>query len=170
MGRRLGQRSAPFFWGGGTGFPSETMWPGPRPTCMPSFVLIHRTVWPQYTNVTDVTQLPLPEDGVEPPIFGPRLLWPNGWTDQDATWHGSRSRPRPHFTRWGPSSPPQKGGRFELSRHVEIGRTCLYVVADRLAAGLRQIALRYPGRRPGRGPAASWILAYHALSSSLAAS
>jgi len=29
------------------------MWPGPRPTCMPSFVLIRPTIWPQCTNVTD---------------------------------------------------------------------------------------------------------------------
>jgi len=28
------------------------MWPGPRPTCVPSFILIRPTVWPQYTNVT----------------------------------------------------------------------------------------------------------------------
>jgi len=21
-----------------------------------------------------------------PPLFGPWLLWPNGWRDQDATW------------------------------------------------------------------------------------
>jgi len=21
-----------------------------------------------------------------PPIFGPYLLWPNGWMDEDATW------------------------------------------------------------------------------------
>jgi len=27
---------------------------------------------------------------VEPPIFGPCLLWPNGWMDQDGTWHGGR--------------------------------------------------------------------------------
>ena len=31
-----------------------------------------------------------------------------------------------------------------------------------------QIPLRYPGHRPGRRPAASWNLAYDALSSSLA--
>ena len=31
------------------------MWPGPRPTCAPSFILIRPTVWPQYTNVTDRT-------------------------------------------------------------------------------------------------------------------
>ena len=24
------------------------------------------------------------------PIFGPYLLWPNGWMDEDATWYGSR--------------------------------------------------------------------------------
>jgi len=35
------------------------MWTGPRPTptCLPlpSFILIHPTVWPQYTNITDRT-------------------------------------------------------------------------------------------------------------------
>jgi len=25
-----------------------------------------------------------------PPVFGPYLLWPNGWMDQDATWCGGR--------------------------------------------------------------------------------
>ena len=39
------------------------------------------------------------------PIFGPRILWRNGWMDEDATWYGSRSRPRPHCVRQGPSSP-----------------------------------------------------------------
>ena len=41
------------FSGGKAGSPPNTMWPGPRPTCMPSFILIRQTVWPQYTNVTD---------------------------------------------------------------------------------------------------------------------
>ena len=40
---------------GDLGSPSNTLWPGPRPTCMPSFILIRPTVWPQYTNVTDRT-------------------------------------------------------------------------------------------------------------------
>jgi len=35
--------------------PHLTVWPGPRPTFVPSFILIHLTVWPQYTNVTDRT-------------------------------------------------------------------------------------------------------------------
>jgi len=59
--------------------------------------------------VLDGTQLPLPQRGVEPPIFGPYPLWPNGWMDQDATWYGGRTRPRRLCVRWGPSSPPKKG-------------------------------------------------------------
>jgi len=38
---------------GGAGSSCNTMWPGPRPTSIPSGILIHPTVWPQYTNVTD---------------------------------------------------------------------------------------------------------------------
>jgi len=26
--------------------------------------------------------------GASCPIFGPCPLWPNGWMDQDETWHG----------------------------------------------------------------------------------
>jgi len=39
------------------------------------------------------TQLPSPKKGTEPPIFGPSLLWPNGWMHQDATWYGGRLSP-----------------------------------------------------------------------------
>jgi len=38
--------SAPFL-GRGDGSPSSTMWPRPRPTSMPSAILIHPAVWPQ---------------------------------------------------------------------------------------------------------------------------
>ena len=38
-----------------------------------------------------------------PPIFGPCLLWPNGWMDQDGTWHGGRPQPSGLCVRWGPS-------------------------------------------------------------------
>ena len=53
IGRKLG--APPPFGGGGAGSPPNTMWPGPRPTCTPSFILLHLTVWPQYINVTDRT-------------------------------------------------------------------------------------------------------------------
>jgi len=39
---------APFFRGGEAGYPTNTMWPGPRPTSVPSGILIHPVVWPQY--------------------------------------------------------------------------------------------------------------------------
>jgi len=39
--------------------------------------------------VLDGDPAPSPK-GAEPPIFGRRLLWPNGCMDQDATWHGGR--------------------------------------------------------------------------------
>ena len=44
---------APFH--GGSWSPSNAMWLGPRPTYIPSGIVIHPTVWPQYTNVTDRT-------------------------------------------------------------------------------------------------------------------
>ena len=51
------------------------------------------------------TQSPSPKRG-RPPIFGPCLLWPNGWIDQDATWHEGRPKPRQLYVRWGPSPTP----------------------------------------------------------------
>ena len=38
----------PLKWGT-TGSPSSTMRPGPRPTSMPSGILIHPAVWPRQT-------------------------------------------------------------------------------------------------------------------------
>ena len=52
MGRKVGA-AVPL--SGAAESPSNTMWPGPRPTSMPSGILIHPSVWPQYTNVTDRT-------------------------------------------------------------------------------------------------------------------
>jgi len=42
-----------------------------------------------------------------------RVLWPNGWMDQDVTWHSGRCRPRSHCVRWGSSS-PYKGAQPPL--------------------------------------------------------
>jgi len=36
---------------------------------------------------------PAPSKGHSSPIFGPCLLWPNSWMDQDDTWYGGRPRP-----------------------------------------------------------------------------
>jgi len=60
--------------------------------------------------VLDGDPAPPPRKGHTPhPIFSPRVLWRNGWEDEDATWYGSTSRPRPHCVRQGPSSPNERG-------------------------------------------------------------
>jgi len=52
-----------------------------------------------------------------------RALWPNGWTDQDDTWHSGRPRPWPHCVRWGPSSPSPKGAQLpQFSAHISCGQ------------------------------------------------
>ena len=61
--------------------------------------------------VLDGEPAPLPKREQSSPIFGPFLLSPNGWMNQDGTWHGGGPWSKPHCARWGPSSPPQKGGR-----------------------------------------------------------
>ena len=52
IGQKVGLQ-CPFL--GVAGSPSNTMWPGPRPNSTPNDILIHQTVWPQYTNATDRT-------------------------------------------------------------------------------------------------------------------
>jgi len=73
------------------------------------------------------TPLPLPKRGRSPPPNGLCLLWPNGWMDQDGTWHGGRPQPRRLCVRWVPSPLPQKGGgalsRSQFSAHFYCGQT-----------------------------------------------
>ena len=65
---------------------------------------------------------PLPKKVDRPPIFGPCLLWLNGWMDQDATWHGGRTRPRRHCVRWRPSSPRYRGTAPQFSANICCGQ------------------------------------------------
>jgi len=56
------------------------------------------------------------------------LLWPNGWMDQNATWHGGSSRHRPHCARGGPSSHSLKKGTHAPPRNFRL----MSIVAKRL--------------------------------------
>jgi len=69
------------------------------------------------------------------------VLWPNGWTDQDKTWHAGRPPPWPHCVRWGPSSPLPKGQGHspQFSAHI----------CCRKMAGWIKMSL---GREVGLGP------------------
>jgi len=62
---------------------------------------------PRYTHHL---RLPKKTGTATSPLFGPCLLWPNGWMDQDATWYGGLGPG--HILRCGPSSPlPRKGAQ-----------------------------------------------------------
>ena len=50
------------------------------------------------------------------------VLWPNGWMDQDETWHAGRPQPWPHCVRWRPSSPSPKGHSPPFSAHICCGQ------------------------------------------------
>jgi len=48
------------------------------------------------------------------------VLWRNGWMDQDEIWYGDRHQSRPHYVRWGPSSPHQKEAQLHNFRLMSI--------------------------------------------------
>jgi len=52
------------------------------------------------------------------------VLRPNGWMDQDETWHAGRPRPWPYCVRWRPSSPSAspKGHSPQFSAHICCGQ------------------------------------------------
>jgi len=75
---------------------------------------------------------PAPPKRGTAPIFGPCLLWPNGWMDQDATWYGCRPRPSRHCVRWGPAHPPQwaRPPNFRSMSIVANGRPPLLLLSS----------------------------------------
>jgi len=45
------------------------------------------------------------------PLCNVGVLWPNGWTDPDETWHAGKPWPWSHCVSWGPRSPFPKGAQ-----------------------------------------------------------
>jgi len=57
--------------------------------------------WPrQYCVRSGPSPPPKKGSTAAPPLFGPCLLWVNGWMDQNAIWYGDRPQPRAHCVRW----------------------------------------------------------------------
>jgi len=54
------------------------------------------------------------------------VLWPNGWADQDETWHAGRPRLWPHCVRWGPSSHSPKEARPPNFRPISVAAKWLH--------------------------------------------
>jgi len=57
------------FVGWGAGSPSNTMWPGPRPTSVPSGIFIYPAVWPQQTWAENWGLCPFLGAGSQPNIM-----------------------------------------------------------------------------------------------------
>jgi len=73
------------------------------------------------------------------PIFGPCLLWPNGWSDEDAAWYGSRPRPRPHCTRRGPGSRERGTAAPLFSAHLLWLRSPISATAELLLSVIERL-------------------------------
>jgi len=63
------------------------------------------------------------------PVGDVGVLCPNGYMNQDETWHGSRPLPGlSHIVLDGdPAPPPQKGHSLQFSAHVGCGQTAEWI-------------------------------------------
>jgi len=118
MGRKLGALSP--FGGGGDGSPYNAVWPGPRPTCMPSFILIHPSIWPQQIWAKNWGLCPLLGEGE----LGPHLtqcghLYPYAKFHLDPSNRLATVHQRHRQDRRRPKD------RTERQRSNRIGRTAL---------------------------------------------
>ena len=59
------------------------------------------------------------------PVCDVGVLWPNGWMDQDETWHASKPQPWLHCVTWGVGTQlplPQRGRVPQFSAYICCGR------------------------------------------------
>ena len=121
LGMEVGLGPGDFVFDGDPAPPEKWAQPQPAPNFFLPHVYCGQTAgWIKMPLATEVYlgpgdvaldgfAAPFSIKGTQPPVFGPCLLWPNGWMDEDATWYGSRPRPRSHYVRRGRSSPPERG-------------------------------------------------------------
>ena len=78
------------------------------------------------------------------PVCDVGVLWPNGWTDENETWHAGRPRPRRLCVRSGSNPLPQKAESppAQFSAHVYCGQTAAWIkmpLGTEVGLGLRDI-------------------------------
>jgi len=89
-----------------------------------------KTVRPMLSDRCPVCSVCLPCLSVCLSVCDVGVLWPNGGTDQDKTWHAGRPRPWQHYVRWGPTFPSPKGG---IGAPQFLAHTC----CGQMAAGIK---------------------------------
>jgi len=105
--------------------------------------------------VLDGDSAPLPKKGgrARSPIFGPFLLWPNGWMHHDATLLDVHST---HSPKWGRSPSPslahvhcgQTAGWIKMTLVMQVGLGPGYIVLDGDPAPVPKKGGRVPQFRP----------------------
>ena len=70
--RKIGELRSPF-WGGGAGSQFNTKSPGPRPSSIPSDILIHAAIWPQQIWAENWGLCPFGEGELGPHLTPSRL-------------------------------------------------------------------------------------------------
>jgi len=112
--------------------------------------------------VLDGYPAPLPQKGRSPQFSAHVYCGLEGWMDQNATWHGGRSQPKPHCARWGHSPRPNfrsMAGWIKMSLGREVGLSPSDIVLDGKPAPLSQKGAEPPNFRPvfNCGQTAGWI-------------
>jgi len=90
------------------------------------------------------------------PVSDVGVLWPNGSTDQDASWYAGRYRPRPYCVRRGPRFPHPKGTQLHhlFSAHVCCGQTAGWIkipIGVEVGLGIAEIVLDGDPALPCKG-------------------
>jgi len=95
------------------------------------------------------------------------VLWPNGWTDHNETWHAGRPRPWPHIiVLHGDSSPPPlKGHSPQFLAHICCGQMAAWIkipLGTEVGLGPCDFVLDgNPPPLPKRGPSAPTQFSAH---------
>ena len=61
------------------------------------------------------------------PVCDVGVLWPNGWMDQDETWHAGMPWPGHIVLDGDPAPPPKKGAAPPIFGHVYCGQTAGWI-------------------------------------------